>query len=223
MSDPFEEQEPAGVGANSNKANETRNGVATLVNASEVNPDPFYPFHDSVTDAAVVGLLHSSVTRINLAGCRLVTDETLRAIALHCKSLKAIIVAFCRDELTDSGLVNLVESCQQLKSIDVSDCVNLTDDTIHAVARHCKSLESINVRGCGYLRDGGLVDLVESCRHLKSINFRKTRLSQLPENIGNLKNLRYLNISQSNISKLPRSIANLPPDCRLNVNGNPLS
>jgi hypothetical protein len=40
---------------------------------------------------------------------------------------------------------------------------------------------------------------------VKSIHFRNTNLSQLPDNIGNLKNLHQLDVSGNKISKLPRN------------------
>jgi hypothetical protein len=171
MSDPFEEQEPVGAAVNSNKAIEIRNKVATLVVASEVAPDPFYPNNESVTDLDVVGLLHSSVTRINLAGCCFVTDVTVRAIARNCRSLESIDVGKCK-LLTDGGLMDLAKSCHDLKLINFISCDNLTDKTIRAIARNCKSLESINVRTSNLLTDGGLAELAENCHHLKSIDFR---------------------------------------------------
>jgi hypothetical protein len=86
----------------SNMGIEIRNGVATLVDSSKVAPDLEIYHYFSVTDAAVVGLLHLSVTCINLAGCRAVTDETLRAIARNCRSLESIDVGVCK-VLMDGG------------------------------------------------------------------------------------------------------------------------
>jgi bacterioferritin-associated ferredoxin len=138
-------EQPSAIIFDSNKAIKIRNGVPTQEDASEVNPEP-YSNHDFVTDTAVVGLLHSSVTRINLGGCHLVTDETIHAIARNCKSLKSINVSTCH-KVTDGGLVDLAKRCRHLKSIDVALCRNLKDETIRAIARNCRSLESLDVFG----------------------------------------------------------------------------
>jgi hypothetical protein len=90
MSDPFEEQEPAGVAVNSNKAIEIRNGVATLtlVESSEVAPNPDLEmdrYHDSVTDADVVGFLHSSLYQLGRMSRRDGRDASP-----HCASLQVL-------------------------------------------------------------------------------------------------------------------------------------
>jgi hypothetical protein len=158
---------------------------------------------------------------INVDKCEKLTDVTIRAIARHCKSLESIDVSSCR-KLTDGDLAEVMESCRHLKSIHVNSCVNLTDKTIRAITRNCKSLEFIDVDWCQELTDGGLVELTKSCHHLKTIAFSYTKLSQLPDNIGNLNNLRHLDVAGNNIKKLPRSIVNLPPDCVLRLGGNNL-
>jgi hypothetical protein len=109
-------EQPSAIIFDSNKAIKIRNGVPTQEDASEVNPEP-YSNHDFVTDTAVVGLLHSSVTRINLGGCHLVTDETIHAIARNCKSLKSINVSTCH-KVTDGGLVDLAKSFRHLQWIN---------------------------------------------------------------------------------------------------------
>ncbi|KAJ4792616.1 F-box family protein-like [Rhynchospora pubera] len=58
-----------------------------------------------------------TLCNLNIGGT-FITDESLYAIANHCPNLKTIILWSCR-QVTESGLIALVNKCRKLESINV--------------------------------------------------------------------------------------------------------
>ncbi|KAJ4816439.1 F-box family protein-like [Rhynchospora pubera] len=72
-----------------------------------------------ITDSGVINLVSKaySLQHLNIGGT-FITDESLYAIANHCPNLKTIILWSCR-QVTESGLIALVNKCRKLESINV--------------------------------------------------------------------------------------------------------
>lgn len=78
---------------------------------------------DTATEVLALGLPH--LRRLNMAFCgSAVSDNSLRCIGLHLLELRYISVRGCV-RVTEQGVESIVEGCQQLEELDVSQCKNL--------------------------------------------------------------------------------------------------
>jgi F-box/leucine-rich repeat protein 7 len=78
---------------------------------------------DTATEVLALGLPH--LQRLNMAFCgSAVSDNSLRCIGLHLLELRYISVRGCV-RVTGHGVESLVDGCQQIEEIDVSQCKNL--------------------------------------------------------------------------------------------------
>lgn len=66
-----------------------------------------------------------NLTHLNLSFCgSAVSDPSLRSIGLHLTALRELAVRGCV-RVTGIGVQSVVEGCQKLKLLDVSQCKNL--------------------------------------------------------------------------------------------------
>ena len=166
-----------------------------------------------LTDTAFMGILDEckKVTSVNLANCPGLTMPFLSEIPLYYTNLEHINLSFnpqfvkidtienqqdtklqhinfTQCYLKGAELVKLTEHCPELKSINLSQCPNIDDDTIRAVARQCKNLEHFHFFGGHGLNKETLLYLLNQCQSLKSV----TGLTLKEETLNEL-NSRYPN------------------------------
>ena len=116
-----------------------------------------------LTDASMVPFARSfSVPRrrplllLSLAGCKLLTDATIHAVAANCPLLNDIYLGELA-KITDSPVEALLAKCLMLRRLDLFACVLLTDRTLDAASKApSESLERLNVDLCGLLSGGGV-------------------------------------------------------------------
>jgi hypothetical protein len=72
-------------------------------------------------------------------------------------------------EVTDN-LLKKIASCEQLQSLDLSDCEGVTDAGVSELAA-CKHLQSLNLRLCRKVSDSGLKELAR-CPRLQSLDLQ---------------------------------------------------
>ncbi|KIW19250.1 hypothetical protein PV08_03544 [Exophiala spinifera] len=78
---------------------------------------------DTATEVLALGC--PNLTHLNLSFCgSAVSDPSLRSIGLHLTSLQELAVRGCV-RVTGLGVQSIVEGCQKLKLLDVSQCKNL--------------------------------------------------------------------------------------------------
>ena len=73
------------------------------------------------------------------------------------------------NDVSDEGLLHLVENAPELTSIDLSDCTNITDAGISSIAKTCKSLEAMNLGGAVKVSPLSVMMLLESCASLEAL------------------------------------------------------
>ena len=99
-----------------------------------------------------------------------VNDNFLKSLAdkdsVH-KDITVLLIKFCT-LVTDQGLQNL-HGCRKLKSLDVSDNQNITDDGIRVFVKTHAHIESFALSGCQNITGVGIESLIMGCRHLDSI------------------------------------------------------
>jgi len=78
---------------------------------------------DTATEVLALGCPH--LTHLNMSFCgSAVSDSSLRSISLHLTNLEVLSVRGCV-RVTGVGVEAVVEGCQRLRELDVSQCKNL--------------------------------------------------------------------------------------------------
>ena len=81
-------------------------------------------------------------------------------------------------DATDLDVGNFVqEFTTMVRIINVTGCIQLTDDCLSTVAQSCPYLTQFVARGCRQITDAGVVKLAECCPHLETCHFRGCQLT----------------------------------------------
>ncbi|CAN0838625.1 EIN3-binding F-box protein 1 [Linum grandiflorum] len=103
--------------------------------------------------------------------------------------------------ITDAGLLPLLESCKAgLVKVNLSDCLNLTDDVVTALARlhGGTTLEVLNLDGCRKISDVSLAAIAEYCLFLSDLDVSKCSISD--SGIAYLSSAEQLNLQVLSMS-----------------------
>lgn len=114
----------------------------------------------NITDVAVAAIASrcGDLERLTLDGCYQVEDYGLQMLAAECTLLKEVDVS--GTSITDAGLRALVTSRGLwLRSLTLTGCVNLTDESLSLIEDCCPSLGALNLRNCPLLSREGLSSL----------------------------------------------------------------
>lgn len=98
-------------------------------------------FCEGLTDAGVVELAlgcGKSLNTLGVAACAKITDISLEAVGLHCKSLETL--SLDSEYVSDKGMLAVAKGCPLLKVLKIQ-CVNVTDEALAVVGTCCLSLE----------------------------------------------------------------------------------
>ena len=107
--------------------------------------------------------LASSITEIDLSGCKLITDKGLQSLEKlnHLTDLK---LSECK-QITDKGLQSL-KKLNHLTVLDLSACKLITDEVLQSLEK-LNHLTDLNLAGCERITNKGLNHL----KHVPKINF----------------------------------------------------
>lgn len=124
-----------------------------------------------------------SLLRTDVEYCKCVNDNVLKTIGREIKGLTKLRMKECN--VTDDGFEALLigqngmsEVGKSLLSLDISECFNITDETMHYIGENCTSLQSLDLNASGYqvrsnaekdITESGLIYLLESCTKLKTV------------------------------------------------------
>ena len=111
----------------------------------------------------------SDIVHLGLRGCSNMTDQCIVDVVNRCHKLRSIDIGSC-GQVTDAGVIALGVGCGQLQSINLYGCDNVTDAGVIALSAGCGQLQSINLYGCYHVTDAGVIALSAGCGQLRSIN-----------------------------------------------------
>eukprot|EP00250_Pteridium_aquilinum_P013420 c21333_g1_i2 orf=2436-5507(+) len=119
----------------------------------------------TIKDAAlgsVVGSQEVSIKHKNL--CQLqVTECKVMRISIRCPCLERL-------SLKHTNMASASVQCSKLLSLDVSNCMKLSDAGVRTAANHCKSLLALNISQCSYVSDETLRDICNVCSNLQVLD-----------------------------------------------------
>ncbi|GBG27509.1 F-box/LRR-repeat protein 20 [Hondaea fermentalgiana] len=161
------------------------------------------PNANKVTDAGLLALARTcqNLRRLNLAQCTQITDVAVRALAKQNEYLEEVDLSQC-PHVQGAGLVTIGECCRrlrvlrlrecpaseewllkriatglpELREIDLSRSLKVTDDTIRTLANRCRKLEKAVLAYCRELSDVAVLALSECCPGLEHLDLRRNAL-----------------------------------------------
>ena len=184
--------------------------VAALVNvagAAELGSVSFVGFR-SVCDIEVTYLADcycSTLRRVDLSGCRSLTDAALAALAERCLG-RLRELAFAATRVTDAGVSALVAGCPRLQRVDLADCPALSDAAVRSLASACPRLERVSLRRCRRLTSVSVDALVRHCPQLQTLDVSGTSVDVVTPLVLGLSRLHQLVLEDCAL------LASPPPD-----------
>lgn len=109
------------------------------------------------------------IRRLNLAALAdKVNDGSVQPLAV-CTRVERLTLTSCKN-LTDSGLIALVQNSSSLLALDISKDKNITEESINAIAQHCKRLQGLNISGCENVSNESMINLAQNCKYIKRVS-----------------------------------------------------
>lgn len=116
-------------------------GLAAVGQCCKQLEDLNLRFCEDLSDTGVVEVAlgcGKSLKALGVAACAKITDISLEAVGLHCKSLETL--SLDSEYISDKGLLAVAKGCPLLKVLKLQ-CINVTDEALAAVGTCCLSLE----------------------------------------------------------------------------------
>ncbi|XP_060644393.2 uncharacterized protein [Anolis sagrei] len=104
-----------------------------------------------LTDKSIAKVIRfPELRRLSLSLVPNITDNSLLAIARHCRSLEHLSLNHCVN-LTDKGFVEAAGSLPRLQHLILSGCNQLTTWTLKAIGQECRQLKTLDVSMCSQI------------------------------------------------------------------------
>ncbi|KAH6658232.1 hypothetical protein BKA67DRAFT_209184 [Truncatella angustata] len=108
------------------------------------------------------------IKRLNLATLSDdVNDGSVMPLAV-CTRVERLTLTNCKD-LTDAGLMALVQNSPHLLALDISQDDKITEQSVFAIADNCPRLQGLNVTNCKRISNESMIKLAEACRYIKRL------------------------------------------------------
>ena len=104
-----------------------------------------------------------SVKHVNLVCWQNITDTGMRVLGESCSRLESLTMYRC-DNVTDEGIKDVATGCSGLQSLSLDSCRQVTDTGVSRLADGCSMLQSLNLSAYCPVTDTGLGRLAEGCR-----------------------------------------------------------
>ena len=111
----------------------------------------------------------SDLVHIGVQDCINITDQCIVDVINRCPKLRSINLSGCGN-VTDAGVSALGAGCRKLQSIDLTLCCQVTDAGVISLSAGCGQLQSISLFCCGEVTDAGVTALGAGCGKLRSVN-----------------------------------------------------
>lgn len=124
---------------------------------------------DNVSDTGLGYLAEggSRITCLDVSFCDKVGDQGLCFLAQGLFSLRSISLSACN--ISDDGLSRLVKTLQDLTTLNIGQCVRITDRSLELIGDHLKNLTSIDLYGCTRITTVGLERIMQ-LKRLTTLN-----------------------------------------------------
>ncbi|ESQ40042.1 hypothetical protein EUTSA_v10012898mg [Eutrema salsugineum] len=121
-----------------------------------------------LSDAAAAVLAEAtSLQRLKLGRCKLLTDMGIGCIAVGCRKLQLLCLKWCVG-VGDLGVALLAVKCKDIRTLDLS-FLPITGKCLHDILR-LQHLEELLLEGCFGVDDDSLRSLRHDCKSLKKLD-----------------------------------------------------
>ncbi|XP_064631251.1 F-box/LRR-repeat protein fbxl-1-like isoform X2 [Lineus longissimus] len=149
----------------------------------------------SLDDDALEEILKAvggNLERLDLSGCREITDHGLRAITKYCHSLEELdltqvknvtgesLLRLFKDEtradlllrlnlrcsvskFNEDLLYTVISKCHNLEMLDIAGHLFVTDDIVLSIAENCPKLRELYIKGCKMVTDTAICEIACRC------------------------------------------------------------
>ena len=145
----------------------------------------------------MLGALQKTPIKVDLTGCKKVSDDAVKEIAAHCPNLETLILSGCY-KITDESLRYIRFS----NNVSILSCPPTNRWHLRILNSGCKTLRHIDVAHCRQLTDTGLDYLMKGCKHLESISIKEC-VAVSPKKIGDMIACYKATLEVINISNIP--------------------
>lgn len=109
------------------------------------------------------------LTKLNISGCSAFSDNALAYLASLCRKLKVLNLCGCVRAASDTALQAIGHYCNELQSLNLGWCENVTDVGVMSLAYGCPDLRTLDLCGCVLITDDSVIALANRCPHLRSL------------------------------------------------------
>ncbi|XP_040579571.1 F-box/LRR-repeat protein 14 [Lepeophtheirus salmonis] len=125
---------------------------------------------DNVSDIGIGFLAEGGnrpLTELDVSFCNNVSDASLKHVASGMSKLQSLSMTTC--PVQNDGISRISKSLPGLRTLNVGQCISLTDVALESLSTHCHSLEKLDLYGCSKITSKGLESL-KKCPKLANIN-----------------------------------------------------
>ncbi|XP_053685766.1 F-box/LRR-repeat protein fbxl-1-like [Sabethes cyaneus] len=107
---------------------------------------------------------------LQISGCFKVTDFALKQ-SFQLLELREVNLSHCV-HITEEGIESMVKNCPSLESIDLSDCYHINDTCIDLICKHLPRISVLKLVRLPLLTIDSINSILANCKMLKNINLR---------------------------------------------------
>ena len=124
---------------------------------------------DNVSDIGVGFLAEGcpALSKLDVSFCDRISDSAMAHIATGLSHLHQLSLSSC--QITDAGVARIAKDLVTLETLNIGQCIKLTDKTASTIANQIKSLRSVDLYGCTKISAEGL-KVLNKCENLKVVN-----------------------------------------------------
>lgn len=154
------------------QSTQTSVSASPTTTTSVLNPSILHVRGTNITDAGLTEFArqYPSLRKIRAHNCPKITDESVIAIGTHCSRLMELDLTGCV-QITDDGIAAL-RQLTHLRSLALTQ-THITDASLIHIGQSAfhHTLNEINLRMCTEITDDGFLFLLKHCPNLKTIGF----------------------------------------------------
>mmetsp|Transcript_15353 Transcript_15353/g.14722 ORF Transcript_15353/g.14722 Transcript_15353/m.14722 type:complete len:435 (+) Transcript_15353:281-1585(+) len=98
-----------------------------------------------------------------------ITDIGMVELVNGCPNLRTLDISRA-SKVTDETLVRLTLGCPHLHSLNISYCSKITDISLMKIAETYHNMHTLNLEACVHITNSGIIRMVEKCPKLQSLN-----------------------------------------------------
>lgn len=113
-------------------------------------------------------LFIKQIYSINLSGTK-INDEFIIYLSKNCKQLLLLDISYCIEIKNNASIIELLKNSCHLISLITKNCV-INDECVLTLTNHCKSLEMLDITNCIDITDISIHSIIKNTIKLKSLN-----------------------------------------------------